>query len=240
MTTGLFGGTFDPIHFGHLYQIKWAFEQHRTLDRVIVVPSHDHPYGKQPRLPFEVRLETTKLALETYQKWFGGYVYTVDVRKLRLPRETSFELLSHFEPWEDLTLMVGDDISDGEIVSRWHRGASLVSRWPVLRCPRDAVTGELLPTGERLATPPSSTLVRADLLAGERPLACPPPVYERILGWFGGEAFREAPTTPVRPAADLFRTLSDSEFENVSVPSSDEIRGALKRGSEILAKLRRH
>ena len=43
MRIGLFGGTFDPIHHGHLILARDAIEQ-LTLDRVIFIPAALSPH----------------------------------------------------------------------------------------------------------------------------------------------------------------------------------------------------
>lgn len=59
---GIFGGTFDPIHIGHLILAQEAWFQ-LDLDRVYLVPAGDPPH-KQGRglLPVEHRLRMTQLA----------------------------------------------------------------------------------------------------------------------------------------------------------------------------------
>ena len=42
MRLGIFGGTFDPPHVGHLLAASDAFE-HLTLDRVVLVPAAAQP-----------------------------------------------------------------------------------------------------------------------------------------------------------------------------------------------------
>ena len=42
---GLFGGTFDPPHLGHLALAEWARERLR-LDRVVFVPAGDPPHKR--------------------------------------------------------------------------------------------------------------------------------------------------------------------------------------------------
>ena len=42
MKIGFLGGSFDPVHFGHLLAAQDAFEQHR-LDRLIIVPAAQAP-----------------------------------------------------------------------------------------------------------------------------------------------------------------------------------------------------
>ena len=61
---GLLGGTFDPIHIGHILLGQWAREAF-DLDEVWFMPA-GAPYQKDPRgvLPPEARLEMTRLAVE--------------------------------------------------------------------------------------------------------------------------------------------------------------------------------
>lgn len=65
MRIGLFGGTFNPIHFGHLRvatEVREAFE----LDRVILIPAAQPPH-KQPGnvAPSVDRLEMAHLAIDS-------------------------------------------------------------------------------------------------------------------------------------------------------------------------------
>ena len=46
---GLFGGTFDPVHIGHLLMARTAMEQ-MGLDKVIFIPSCVPPHKKAPTL----------------------------------------------------------------------------------------------------------------------------------------------------------------------------------------------
>lgn len=57
---GVFGGTFDPVHWGHLLVAETALRQ-LPLDEVIWLPTRDPPY-KQAAKDFNQRLEMVKLA----------------------------------------------------------------------------------------------------------------------------------------------------------------------------------
>ncbi len=61
---GIFGGSFDPIHVGHLILAREAMEQ-LVLDRVIFIPAGISPH-KLHRTPAsaEVRLEMVRAAVE--------------------------------------------------------------------------------------------------------------------------------------------------------------------------------
>ena len=40
---GIFGGTFDPIHFGHIHTAKQT-AQWLNLDKLLILPSHIPPH----------------------------------------------------------------------------------------------------------------------------------------------------------------------------------------------------
>jgi nicotinate-nucleotide adenylyltransferase len=95
---GVMGGTFDPIHHGHLFA---AAEVHHasSLDRVVFVPT-GQPWQKTESnvTPGEQRLEMTKIAIASNDAFDvsrievdrGGPTYTVDT--LRELREDDAEL----------------------------------------------------------------------------------------------------------------------------------------------------
>lgn len=59
-TLGLFGGTFDPIHVGHLIVASDVIEG-LGLDRLLVVPAGNPPH-REPALPADVRLSLVRRA----------------------------------------------------------------------------------------------------------------------------------------------------------------------------------
>ncbi len=64
MRIGIFGGTFNPIHMGHLIAAE-EIRQSRSLDRVLFVPSARPPHKPAPELLCaESRLEMARLAIQ--------------------------------------------------------------------------------------------------------------------------------------------------------------------------------
>jgi nicotinate-nucleotide adenylyltransferase len=59
---GLLGGTFDPIHLGHIEIMKSALQQLK-LDKLIIIPA-GNPWQKQPITSAQHRLAISKLATE--------------------------------------------------------------------------------------------------------------------------------------------------------------------------------
>lgn len=83
---GLYGGSFDPVHLGHLLVAQAAFEE-VGLDRLFFVPAAQSPFkpGSQPT-PASERLRLLRLALagrsdceiDTQEIDRGGVSYTID------------------------------------------------------------------------------------------------------------------------------------------------------------------
>ena len=86
MRLGLFGGTFDPVHFGHLLLAECALEQCR-LDEVRFLPAAVPPHKRQRELtPGAARAEMLELAIAGHERFSvsrheidrGGVSYTVE------------------------------------------------------------------------------------------------------------------------------------------------------------------
>lgn len=106
MKIGVFGGSFDPIHLGHINaieEVKYALH----LDKIIVVPAFLSPHKESTSLDVYSRLECVKLALEGYPD--------VSVSTFEIEQEQSvytFDTLQHFKarfPDDDITLIIGTD-----------------------------------------------------------------------------------------------------------------------------------
>ncbi|HTW91587.1 MAG TPA: nicotinate-nucleotide adenylyltransferase [bacterium] len=113
---GVFGGSFNPIHFGHLLAVDEVGRQLR-LDRVLFVPAARPPHKREPLAAYRHRLEMTRLAVEgergfelcRIEEHRPGPSYTAD---------TLIELRS-LHPDAALFLIVGSD--QYREVSTWHR-----------------------------------------------------------------------------------------------------------------------
>ena len=166
---GIFGGTFDPIHFGHV-EVANAVRDALRLDRVLVVVAN-HPWQKQdqPVAPAEDRyamvaaalsdqpgLEPSRLELDR-----GGPSYTVDtVRQLRAD-----------DPEAELFVVVGADVVG--TLDTWHQQEELRQLVTLAVVDRPGAAHPDPPSGWRsirVAARPvavSSTDLRLALEAGE-------------------------------------------------------------------------
>ena len=114
---GLIGGTFDPIHFGHLRPALEIMEQ-LSLDQVRFIPSANPPHRWKPQASAEQRLEMVKLALDGVKKFEiddreyhrDGPSYTVDTlisirkdvdKKTSLCMILGMDAFEHFTKWKN-------------------------------------------------------------------------------------------------------------------------------------------
>jgi len=82
---GLFGGTFNPIHKGHLAMAEAVLRQY-GLDKVIIIPSAQPPHKSMELAPAQDRLRMVHLALNQIPGLQAsdieiqrtGYSYTID------------------------------------------------------------------------------------------------------------------------------------------------------------------
>src|ERR1700690_2147142 len=86
MKIGLFGGSFDPVHLGHLLVAQAAIEE-LGLDRLFFIPAAQSPFKPDsPTAPASIRLQLLRLALagrtnceiDEQEIRRGGVSYTVD------------------------------------------------------------------------------------------------------------------------------------------------------------------
>ena len=69
MRLGILGGTFDPIHLGHL-RVAEEISEEFNLERLFLIPSAAPPHKEiKPVTPFEHRLAMTRLAAKESSKF---------------------------------------------------------------------------------------------------------------------------------------------------------------------------
>ena len=113
---GIYGGTFDPIHHGHLILGRQACEE-LGLDRLIFVPAALSPFKKATHARGEARMSMLRAAVE------GELMFTVnDCELQRPPPSYSIDTVLQIherEPDAELFWLIGADNVDR--LSNWHR-----------------------------------------------------------------------------------------------------------------------
>jgi nicotinate-nucleotide adenylyltransferase len=119
MPIGILGGTFDPIHYGHL-RLAQEIGQGLKLDEVRFVPSGTPPHRAAPLTSAFERLAMVRLAVR------DNALFNVDEREIRRSGpgytvDTLAELRREIGPAQALCLLVGADaFLDFATWSRWH------------------------------------------------------------------------------------------------------------------------
>jgi nicotinate-nucleotide adenylyltransferase len=167
MRTGILGGTFDPVHFGHL-GIARAAMGFAGLDRVLLLPCASPPHKQRRDLTDGYRRfamltlatqDSPDLLASPHELLRGGTSYTVD----------TLEGLASELPGDEIFLILGSD-SFVELET-WRSFREIVRRAALLVVPRpgveaeeiarrapEALTAILLPRGAPLPAPSAGAL----------------------------------------------------------------------------------
>lgn len=112
---GIYGGTFDPIHMGHLITAELVKEI-RKLDKVVFVPAYIAPHKQDEKTaPGKDRIEMVKLAIEGCRNFSSsnfelkkkGISYTIDTIREFKKKNYDVELIIGydnmigFHKWKD-------------------------------------------------------------------------------------------------------------------------------------------
>ena len=118
---GIFGGTFDPVHLGHI-GLASAVHERLHLQKVIFVPLGIPPHRDTPQESPQARVNMLRAAIEPYDYF---ELSTVEVEK-ESPSWTA-ETLSCFAqqlPNETLCLLMGSDAF--KPINEWYQWRSLL------------------------------------------------------------------------------------------------------------------
>lgn len=163
---GILGGTFDPVHHGHLILATCAREQLRT-DEFILIPNSRSPLkSSEPAAPFADRFEMLRLALgespaitlSDAEGRRGGVSYMID----------TLGGLVDTTPDAELHLVLGaDSIKD---LPRWKDAPAILRRARLAVVSRDGRVPDDLPAGATVIQMPridiSASLIRERVSRG--------------------------------------------------------------------------
>ncbi len=130
----LFGGTFDPIHYGHLNTVQ-SLAAMVGLDNVILMPNNVPPHRAQPEASAGQRLHMVELALAG----MPSGMFSLDDRELRRQTpswtfDTFTDLRSEWGTCQPLAFIIGLDSL--LTLPTWHRGTELLALCHLLVCAR--------------------------------------------------------------------------------------------------------
>lgn len=136
MKIGVYGGTFNPIHLGHLHILR-EFIRRLALEKVLLIPTGTPPHKNAPLLAdAEDRLAMCRLAAREIKEapvevseiefWRKGKSYTAD----------TLEALHALYPQDELYLLMGEDMF--LTVDQWYCPETIFSLAAVCASPRSA------------------------------------------------------------------------------------------------------
>jgi len=164
LKTGLFGGSFDPVHNGHLAIARASLDS-AGLDRVVFLPESAPPHKPGRRFaPSVHRLAMLQLAIEGEPRFAlsamnldsTGPCYTIDT--WRRYREE--------HPAEEARFIIGGDMLAD--LPNWHRPADLLREVDFVICSRPGFCADEvirnLPFGEAERMKLAASVIEAPLL----------------------------------------------------------------------------
>ncbi|MBE6287505.1 MAG: nicotinate-nucleotide adenylyltransferase [Mediterranea massiliensis] len=182
--TGIFSGSFNPIHIGHLALANYLCE-FAGLDELWFLVSPCNPLKQgQTLLPDTLRLELVQMAVADYPKFRASDF------EFHLPRPSytvnTLQRLKEIHPCREFHLIIGSD--NWQLFPRWYKADTILNENHLLIYPRPGypVDEATLPPTARLVDSPimeiSSTFIRESLAQG-KDIRCflPAGVYKRLL-----------------------------------------------------------
>lgn len=166
--TGIYGGSFNPIHNGHIALARHLLQE-AELDEIWFVVSPQNPFKVQQQLlADDKRLLLVRKALAPYPQLVASDF------EFSLPRPSymwhTLQGMSVQWPDRELHLIIGAD--NWLCFDRWYHADDIRSTYPIIIYPRQGydIVSSALPQGVRLVNTPlynvSSTEIRADVAAG--------------------------------------------------------------------------
>lgn len=250
MKIGIYGGTFNPPHLGHITAARAAFEMLK-LDKLLIVPDGQPPHKDLPPdspAP-EQRLALTRLAAEE----MGDRAEVLDLELRREGRSYTSDTLTRLHalyPEDELWLLMGADMF--LTLHRWHEPETILSLAGIAAFGRTEADTEELFAAQRdylyksfpqarlftLTIPGvvdiSSTALRERLAAGGGANFLAPAVYGLILrkGLYGTAAdLKHLPLSQLRPAALSY--LKRRRIPHVLGTEQEAIRLAARYGADV-------
>ncbi|WP_456104019.1 nicotinate (nicotinamide) nucleotide adenylyltransferase [Prevotella sp.] len=166
---GIFGGSFNPIHNGHVALAK-TFLEKENLDEVWFMVSPQNPFKiDQQLLADHLRLKLVSKAIDYYPR-FKASDYEFHLPKPSYTWNT-LQHLTHDFPRYRFTILIGGDNWDA--FNRWYHAEDILANYKLVVYPRRGqnLDNTSLPTNVSLLQTPlidiSSTTIRNRIKSGE-------------------------------------------------------------------------
>jgi len=134
---GVFGGAFDPPHMGHVL-LPTVLRARGSVDRLIVAPCADHPFGKDMH-PFADRLAWTRAAMADHGEFVETSAIEEELSAAHGPPSYTLRLLEAVADRHrgaHVRLVIGSDIVARGETAAWHRWADIERRFAPIVVPR--------------------------------------------------------------------------------------------------------
>ena len=119
---GIYGGTFDPIHLGHLHVITQLIEK-GIVDQLLVVPAGEPLLREHaPVASAQQRRTMCQLALSDLQPQVAAKVQVNPIEVLRMGPSYAIDTVEAVKqnyPDDTIALVIGQDAADK--LDQWHR-----------------------------------------------------------------------------------------------------------------------
>ena len=176
----IFGGTFDPIHRGHI-EVAMAAANRFALDEVLLIPAGNPPHKEgRTRTAFQHRLRMAELACSADPRLRVSAMEEGSARSYSI---LTIERLKRERPGERMYFLIGADAFSE--IETWFRWRDVLTEVDFLVVSRPGSQYDI-PEGARVFPldgvdiPISSSEIREQLRAGERPETLNPPVLAYI------------------------------------------------------------
>lgn len=160
--TGIFGGSFNPIHNGHINLARYLLQEEKVDEIWLMVSPHNPLKNSNSLLDENFRLEMASLAVRQYEK-----ISACDF-EFHLPRPTyTWNTLCELKkayPNLEFVLIIGAD--NWHVFHRWAHYEEILHHHSILIYPREGypINGKELPDGVEYINAPlfpwSSTEIR--------------------------------------------------------------------------------
>jgi len=129
----IFGGNFDPIHYGHLYLAK-NLAQEISIEKIIFLPNKNPPHREKSKTSIVDKVKMIKFAINNYRLFQISYLetkkmrffYTIDtLKKIR-------KKIGHSRP---LCFIIGED--NLKSFNLWKDWKKILFYSHLLICPRN-------------------------------------------------------------------------------------------------------